>query len=192
MTAGIADLLIQQGETFKRVISPLVTKTSARASVNTVALVASQSIVFATGGLGAISVGDTVQFGTKQYKATNSIADLSAGGTLTIDKPITGQIEVGAVPTIFAPYSLSGHTARASIRSTADSTVLVVNFTSAIVSDTIEVSLTDIQTSALLTPDKQFYNQKEKYTWDLEIVDGSGNVTRLLNGIVRVSPEVTR
>lgn len=192
MKAGICDLLIQQGETFNRTITPMVTKTSVRASVSTQALEASTSIVFATGGLGSIAIGDFVQFTNKTYKVTAGVADLSLGGTITIDKPLTEMVEAGASVQVFSSYDLTGFSARASIRPTADSTTLTVAFTCLIVSNQITISLTDTETSAIPTVDKQKYSQLAKYTWDLEIEALDGTVTRLLNGIVTVSPEVTR
>jgi hypothetical protein len=192
MLAGVADLLIQQGETFERTISPMTNKTSARTSVNTQALPAATSIVLATGGLGAIAINDYILINSKQYQATNAIADLSLGGTLTLNKPLLDTVDAGTSLTIYSPFDLTGYTARASIRPTADSTTELVDFTCSINSNKITISLTDAQTSALPTPEKQYYNKLMKYTWDLEIIDSSLKVSRLLNGLVTVSPEVTR
>lgn len=48
---------------------------------------------------------------------------------------------------------------------------------------TIALALTATETSALIAG---------KYVYDLELVSSSGYVTRLVEGSVRVSPEVTR
>jgi len=92
--------------------------------------------------------------------------------------------------------NLTGYTARASIRPTADSATLTVAFTCTFDADRstgrITISLTDTQTSAISTVGKTAYDKLSKYVWDMEIIDADLKVTRLLNGSVTVSPEVTK
>ena len=94
------------------------------------------------------------------------------------------------------PINLTGYTARSSIRTTADASTVTVAFTCTFdpvrTTGKIYLSLTDTQTSALPTVGKTDYSKLTKYTWDMEIIDATLNVTRLLNGTITVSPEVTR
>lgn len=87
------------------------------------------------------------------------------------------------------PIDFSGFTARMQIRPEIDSDTVIVYLTSANgglslnASGTIEVYMTDTQTSSVTTDG--FY--------DLEVVSGAtGDVSRLLKGKVRLDPEVTR
>ena len=98
-----------------------------------------------------------------------------------------------AVP---VPINLTGYTARASIRPTADSATVTATFTCTFDADRatgrITISLTDAETTALTTVGKTAFDKLAKYQWDMEIVTAGGIVTRLLNGMIEVSPEVTR
>jgi hypothetical protein len=98
--------------------------------------------------------------------------------------------------TVPQPINLTGYTARASVRPTADSTTITCAFLCTFDPDRatgkITISLTDTQTSAIPTTGKTAYDKYAKYQWDMEIVDSLGSVIRLLNGGVEVSPEVTR
>lgn len=92
---------------------------------------------------------------------------------------------------------LTSYTARASIRQTADSSVKTVDFTCAFVtprtSGQITLALTATQTSAIPTTGKQAYDKYAKYVWDIELIaPDTTTVTRIANGNVLVSPEVTR
>jgi hypothetical protein len=94
------------------------------------------------------------------------------------------------------PINLTGYTARASIRPTADSTTTTATFVCTFATDrstgVITISLTDTVTSGIPTTGKTAYDKLAKFQWDMEIVSAGGLVTRLLNGAVEVSPEVTR
>ncbi len=98
--------------------------------------------------------------------------------------------------TIPVPINLTGYTARASIRPTADSTVKTCDFVCTFDADRatgrITISLTDTTTSAIATTGKTAFDKLAKYQWDMEIITADLKVTRLLNGQVDVSPEVTR
>jgi hypothetical protein len=52
--------------------------------------------------------------------------------------------------------------------------------------------LTDTITTGIPTTGKTAFDKLAKYQWDMEIITAGGVVTRLLNGAVEVSPEVTR
>jgi len=98
--------------------------------------------------------------------------------------------------TVPVPINLTGYTARASIRPTADSSTVTASFTIAFDPDRatgrITISLTDSETTAIPTPGKTTFEKLAKYQWDMELITAGGEVTRLLNGAVEVSPEVTR
>jgi hypothetical protein len=94
------------------------------------------------------------------------------------------------------PINLTGYTARASVRPSADSSTITANFTITFDPDRatgrITISLTDVETAGIPTVGKTAYDKLAKYQWDMEIISAGGTVTRLLNGMVEVSPEVTR
>jgi hypothetical protein len=88
------------------------------------------------------------------------------------------------------PYNLTGFTARMQVRSTASSTDVILELTTAnsrIVlggaAGTVELIVAaDVTTR--LTPGL--------YVYDLELVSGGGEVTRLIEGNFNVKAEVTR
>ena len=81
---------------------------------------------------------------------------------------------------------LTNYTALAMIRKTYQSAT-ATTFTNAFVSPRttgqITISLTDTQTTAL---------DDGRYVYDLVITDGSGNKTRVVEGIATVNPSVSR
>lgn len=89
------------------------------------------------------------------------------------------------------PVDLTAYSARLQVRSHVRAGTTILSLTSAVgggltlggVAGTIDVDLTATATAAL-TPGL--------YVYDLELVDGSGTVTRLLEGTVQVTAEVTR
>lgn len=89
----------------------------------------------------------------------------------------------------FSPKNLAGWTARLHIRDELDDTTTLVSLTSpsGIVIDTataeIQISITATETAAL---------DFDEAVYDLELEDGSGNVTRLIEGLVTLKKEVTR
>lgn len=86
--------------------------------------------------------------------------------------------------------NLTGYTARMQVRSTYDaaSTILSLTSGSGITlggsAGTIAITASATTTAALTAP--------WSGVWDLELVSGGGEVTRLLEGAATVSPEVTR
>lgn len=78
---------------------------------------------------------------------------------------------------------LSGYSARSQLRRYYESnsyvsfTVLVAN------SGTVSLSLSSDQTANLISG---------RYVYDVELLDTSNNVSRIIEGIVTVTPEVTR
>lgn len=89
-----------------------------------------------------------------------------------------------------APINLTGCTARMQVRSEIDSTEVLLELTTENggialggVDGTIDLYVSDEDTAAVTWSDG---------VWDLEIVHPDGDVTRLAQGSISVSPEVTR
>ena len=85
-----------------------------------------------------------------------------------------------------SPLNLTGHTAAMQLRSTYDSATVALSMAAAVINATqgiLSISATATATAAL---------EEGIYVYDLEITTSAGVVTRLLQGQVTVSPEVTR
>lgn len=96
--------------------------------------------------------------------------------------------------TITPAVNLTGYTGRAMGRDTVDSATTVFSWGTAEIStggtaSTFTVALTAAQTTAY---GSALGNAPAQVSYDLELVSGGGEVTRLLQGIVTISPEVTR
>tara|TARA_R100001015_G_C4532075_1_gene98220 strand:+ start:108 stop:446 length:339 start_codon:yes stop_codon:yes gene_type:complete len=83
--------------------------------------------------------------------------------------------------------NLTGYTARMQMRSTHDSSSIALTFTTTIASPAsngiINLTATASNSSAV---------EEGMYVYDLEIESSGGVVTRLMEGTVTVTPEVTR
>lgn len=89
-----------------------------------------------------------------------------------------------------AVLNLTGYTARMQIRKTQDSDTVLASYTTADGNLVINAPQGVVQ---IRVPS----SETEAYTWeagvyDLEIVDGSNDATRVMQGWVKVSPQVTR
>jgi hypothetical protein len=88
------------------------------------------------------------------------------------------------------PYNLTGYTARMHVRSTVESTSLILELTTANSRITLggatgEVTLSVTATVMASVP-------ADKYVYDLELVSATGVVSRLVQGNFVVRGEVTR
>ena len=83
--------------------------------------------------------------------------------------------------------NLTGYSARMQMRSTHDSSSIALTFTAAIASPAsngkINLGATATATAAV---------EEGIYVYDLEIESSAGTVTRILEGTITVTPEVTR
>ena len=82
--------------------------------------------------------------------------------------------------------NLTGYSVASQMRSTHDSSSIVATFSGSVTnasSGQLTLSLTNSQTSAI---------EEAIYVYDVEITSGAGAVTRILQGTVTVTPEVTR
>lgn len=91
------------------------------------------------------------------------------------------------------PVNITGYTFAGAIKESAQDSSPVESFTFVLTdpgNGVVTVSLTDEETSGLpATGD--VYDEYTGYVYDIEMTDLSGNVTRILNGEISVSPEVT-
>lgn len=88
------------------------------------------------------------------------------------------------------PVNLSGYTARMQVRSTVSSADVLLSLTTSNgritmggAAGTIDLDLTATDTAAITW---------RRGVYDLEIVSSNGTVTRLLQGVITISREVTR
>ena len=82
--------------------------------------------------------------------------------------------------------NLTGYSVASQMRSTHDSSSIVATFSGSVTnasSGQLTLSSTNSQTSAI---------EEAIYVYDVEITSGAGAVTRILEGNVTVTPEVTR
>ena len=82
--------------------------------------------------------------------------------------------------------NLTGYSVASQMRSTHDSSSIVATFSGSVTnasSGQLTLSLTNSQTSAI---------DEAIYVYDVEITSGAGAVTRILEGNIIVTPEVTR
>jgi hypothetical protein len=116
---------------------------------------------------------------------------MSAPGThdITIYKGATFRLPVVWKDSAGDPYNLTGYTARMQIRRSVGAATAEVSLTSASgititpATGSIVAVISATDTSALTIPSG---------VYDLELEDAAGVVTRLLEGSVTISPEVTR
>ena len=110
-----------------------------------------------------------------------------AAGTynFTIEQGTTFN-RVLTLPENGSAMNLTGYSVASQMRSTHDSSSIVATFSGSVTnasSGQITLSLTNSQTSAI---------EEAIYVYDVEITSGAGSVTRILEGNITVTPEVTR
>jgi len=112
---------------------------------------------------------------------------------LVIEQGVTFGMTITVKDSTGTVINITGYTFRGSIKESAQDTAAVKAFTCTItdaVNGVFTVGLTDTETAALpATGDT--YDEYSEYVYDIEMEDSGGVVTRLLNGAVSVSPEVT-
>ena len=92
------------------------------------------------------------------------------------------------------PVDLTGFSLKAQIRETPNNAILAAEFTidnPSPATGSFDIYLTPTQTSAIKAHGKSA-KDKARYVWDIELTDGAGRVSRLLQGFAFISPEVTR
>ena len=132
---------------------------------------------------------------------------MSAGKySFTIEQGATVKFEVQYKDSNSNPIDLTNYQARMQIRSTKESTSLICNLSSSLDVDGTGLSLTPASASLVLpktsgsigiyisAASSSLFSFSEA-VYDLEIVSGSGagqSVTRILEGKIKLSKEVTR
>ena len=103
---------------------------------------------------------------------------------LTVDQGSDFSVEIG-VENDTGAIDISNYTYRGQIRKTYSSSTAVDFYTSTNnpVAGKLDISLSSVQTAAM---------KAGRYVYDVEIVDSIGNVTRVVEGQLEVTPRVTR
>lgn len=101
---------------------------------------------------------------------------------ITIDQGSTFSSGIDLLDDNDEPVDVSSYTARGQIRKHYSSSN-AVSFTTTLSNGSLVISLTATQTAAM---------SAGRYVYDLELVDPANTVMRILEGIVTVTPEVTR
>jgi hypothetical protein len=104
---------------------------------------------------------------------------------LTVDQGSTFRATVDITDSDGNPLNLTGYTSAGQIRKSYYS-LTAIDFTTNIINETsgvIEISLTSEQTDAM---------RSGRYVYDIEITSAGGEITRVLEGQVEVTPGVTR
>lgn len=105
---------------------------------------------------------------------------------LTIDQGSTFGAEVAIEDSTHTLFNLTGYTASGQIRKTPQSTTVAATFSCSIpdpLSGTVYISLSDEVTSGI---------KAGRYMYDIYIEDDSGNRFRAIEGLVTVTPAITR
>lgn len=112
---------------------------------------------------------------------------------LVIEQGVTFGMTVTVKDSSGTPVNITGYTFRGKIKESAQDVSAVEEFTCTItdaVNGIFTVGLTAAETAAIAATGAT-YDTYSSYVYDIEMVDTSTFVTRLLNGALRVSPEVT-
>mgnify|MGYP007029125622 FL=1 len=111
---------------------------------------------------------------------------MEAVANFTIDQGTTFSSTVTVKDSTGSPLDLTGYTATAKMAlgyaSTRTRTDLTIEFTADRTTGGVTMSLTATQTAALEAP--------ARYVFDLDITDSSGTVTRVIEGLMTIRPNV--
>jgi hypothetical protein len=107
---------------------------------------------------------------------------------LRINQGETYRLSIPVLDQSGNPVALSGMTARGQIRSYASSTTVLYEWST--VAGNLALNGSDVVITVPAVASSAWVWRTAAY--DIELVDGSGNVTRLVEGHVVVQPEVTR
>ena len=111
---------------------------------------------------------------------------MAAVANLSIDQGATFTSDITVKDVNGAVFDLTGYTAASKLAkgysSTRTRTAITVTFANDRTTGVLTISLTANQTAAL---------DPERYVYDVEVTSSAGIVTRVLEGIITVRPEVT-
>ena len=103
---------------------------------------------------------------------------------LYIDQGCDYSITVDVTDATGESMDLTGYTGAAQIRKTYSSSTTTASFSTSVSENgTVTISLTSTQTSAI---------EAGRYVYDLNITDGNGNTSRVIEGQAIITPGVTR
>jgi hypothetical protein len=115
---------------------------------------------------------------------------ISGSYNITCDQGATFKRTITWTNQARVPYNLTGYTARMQVRSTAASSTIVLELTTA--NSRITLGGTAGTVNLLVAADVTAALTPGLYVYDLELVSGGGEVTRLIEGNFNVKAEVTR
>ena len=101
---------------------------------------------------------------------------------LVIDQGTTYSVTINLDDENGDPLNIVGYSSRAQMRKHYTSSN-AVTFSTSLTNGELTLSLTANQTSNIVSG---------RYVYDAELIDASGNVTRIVEGIITVTPEVSR
>lgn len=107
---------------------------------------------------------------------------MATKANLVIDQGSTFASSIDILDENDEPVNLTGYSARGQIRKHYSSSNSV-SFTTTVSNGSVVISLTANQTTNMVSG---------RYVYDIELVDPANTVLRILEGIVTVTPEVTR
>ena len=90
------------------------------------------------------------------------------------------------------PINITGYSARSQVRPTIESATVLVDATTVNGKLSIVAPASDGKVQLLISATETATLPSGTAVWDLELIAGDGTVTRLLQGSVTISPEVTR
>jgi len=108
--------------------------------------------------------------------------NMALKANIVIDQGTTFASDISILDQNEEAVDLTNYVARGQIRKTYTSTT-AVDFTTALANGVLVLSLTANQTANIVSG---------RYVYDVELVDNANNVVRILEGIVTITPEVTR
>lgn len=107
---------------------------------------------------------------------------MASKANLVIDQGSTYSVSISIFDAEGDPLNVTGYTSRSQLRKHYTSSN-AVTFQTSLSNGEISLALTANQTTSLIPG---------RYVYDVELIDQSNNVTRIVEGIVTVTPEVTR
>lgn len=110
---------------------------------------------------------------------------MATKANLIIDQGSTYSVEIQLTDQYGDPLNLTGFVANAQIRKWYSSSTPAATFAASIntISSTVTLNLTETQTSNLVAG---------RYVYDVEARSAANTVSRIVEGIVTVTPQVTR
>lgn len=123
-----------------------------------------------------------------QYNLQNVTVATATGSQFTVNNPATGIYISGGLAT--APVNVTGYTAALQLRSLPQDATAVLSLATG--GNGITVNGTSGEFAVHATANQTRNIDEGTYYYDIEITSGAGVVTRLAQGQIVVTPEVTR